>query len=75
VVNSLGGSTRVRRVAEIVSRTEEWSEFRSRILSVIQCKLLGILAVRMSGFLLGMVGQYVGPGGKNIYMPFVFKVV
>jgi len=56
-VNSLGGSTHVSGVAEIVSRTEEWSEFRSRILTVEQCKLLGILAAkmsRMSGFLFGV---------------------
>lgn len=78
-MNSLGGSVRVSGVAEIVSRTEEWSEFRSRILTVEQCKLLGILAAkmsRMSGFLFGAVGQYVGPGGgKNIDVPFVCKVV
>lgn len=66
VVNSLGGSTHVNVVATIVSRTEECSEFRWRILSVKQCKLLGILAAkmsRMSWFSFGAVRHYVGPGG------------
>ena len=73
-MNSLEGSTCVSRVAEMVSRTEEWSEFRSRILLVEQCKLLGILAAkisRMSGFLFGVVGQYVGPeGGQEHWYAF-----
>jgi len=66
VENSLGGSARVSGMTEIIIKTEEWSEFKSRILLVKECRLLGILAEkmsRMSGFLLGAVGQYVGPVG------------
>jgi hypothetical protein len=80
VENNLGDSARVNGVTEMVSKTEKWSECKSRILSVMQCKLLGILVAKMSsmsGFLFGAVGQYVGPGGgdKNIDMPLICKVI
>ena len=64
-MNSLG-LTRVSGVAEIVSKTEEWSKFRLMILSVEQCKLQGILVAKMfkmSWFLFGAVGQFVGSRG------------
>jgi len=46
--------------ALIVRRTDEWSEFSTRIFSGMQYKLLGTLAMkisRISGFLRGEVGH------------------
>jgi hypothetical protein len=51
-----------------VNRTDEWSEFRSKIFSGVQFKLLGTLLTNMSGisgFLRIKDGQYMGPGGAN----------
>lgn len=63
------GETR-RRGGETfkVRITEEWSEFRSRMLAVLLWILFGIFATKISkisGFLRTEVGQYVGPGGAR----------
>lgn len=73
--NSSGGMVRTSGVTGIVSKTDEWSEFKSRVLSVEQYKLVGILAAKMSkisGFLLSEVGQYVGSAGARILICFSF---
>ena len=58
-LNNLGDSKRVRGDALGVNKIEEWSEFNSRF-SVLQFKLLGILATKISkisGFLRAVDGQ------------------
>jgi len=47
-LKSLGGSGRVNGYAFVVNTTEEWSEFKSRILSVEWNKLDGIFETNMS---------------------------
>lgn len=62
-LNNLGYSCLVSGEALTVNITEEWSELGSRRFSVLQYRLFGILATKMSkisGFLWMEVGQYVG---------------
>lgn len=57
-LNNLEVSGRERGEALKISKIEEWSEFNSRRLSVLQYKLLGNLIIKMSrisGFLRGEV--------------------
>jgi hypothetical protein len=65
---SLGGVILTVGEALTVNRTDEWSEFRFKIFSGVQYKLIGTLLTNMSsitGFLRIENGQYVGPGGAN----------
>lgn len=51
--------------------TDEWSEFKSRLLFIVQYKLLGIFVTnisRMSGFVLKRLASKLVLGEKEFYI-------
>lgn len=55
------------REALVVNKTDDWSEFWSKIFAVVQYKLFGIFETKMSkifGFF-RVVSQYFGSSVKN----------